>query len=121
MRAGAAMASEHEPTLCWYDGAGNERRLALSAHAGPLTIGRRAGNSVALPWDDEVSRAHAQLEPVGCDWAVRDDGLSRNGTWVNGDRVHGRRRLFDGDTIRVGRTSLVVRLRPGSGSLPTVA
>ena len=34
------------------------------------------------------------------DWTVVDDGLSRNGTYVNGERIHGRRRLVDGDTPR---------------------
>ena len=38
---------------------------------------------------------------------VCDDGISRNGTFVNNDRISGRRRLRDGDVIRVGRTMLV--------------
>ena len=48
---------------------------------------------MTLGWDTEVSRLHAQVEPVGSDWIVVDDGLSRNGTYVNGERVNGRRRL----------------------------
>ena len=47
---------------------------------------------------------HAALERVGDDWTVVDDGLSRNGTFVNGERVTGRRRLRDGDVIAVGGT-----------------
>ena len=43
-----------------------------------------------LGFDLEVSRAHALLELVGGRWTVVDDGLSRNGTFVNGSRVHGR-------------------------------
>src|SRR3954447_21422341 len=119
MSVGAARACGHDSTLWWGDGPGSERRLALWARAGPLTIGRREGSSVALPWDAEVSRAHAQLQPVGREWTICDDGLSRNGTWVNGERVSGRRRLSDGDTIRVGRTMLVVALRPSPTSVPT--
>jgi hypothetical protein len=38
-----------------------------------------------------------------------DDGLSRNGTYVNGERVAGRRRLRDGDAVRIGSTHLVYR------------
>ena len=34
-----------------------------------------------------------------------DDGLSRNGTFVNGERLSGRRRLTDGDTLRFGGTT----------------
>jgi pSer/pThr/pTyr-binding forkhead associated (FHA) protein len=77
---------------------------------------------VALDWDSRVSRVHAALERVGDDWAVLDDGLSHNGTWVNGERLTGRRRLADGDTISVGATMLVFRAPPGSSaSRPTVS
>jgi hypothetical protein len=44
---------------------------------------------------------------VGDDWALVDDGLSRNGSFVNGLRITGRRRLMDGDTLRIGKTVLV--------------
>jgi hypothetical protein len=94
------------PFLLYRDGGGSQVILAL---AGPVTVGRRAERDVALPWDTEVSRLHAQLEPVGSDWIVVDDGLSRNGTFVNGDRVNGRRRLKDGDRIVFGETPVVFR------------
>ena len=38
-----------------------------------------------------------------------DDGLSRNGTYVNGERVNGRRRLRDGDRIVFGETPVTFR------------
>jgi pSer/pThr/pTyr-binding forkhead associated (FHA) protein len=44
------------------------------------------------------------LEHVGGDWTIVDDGLSRNGSWVNGARVTARRRLRDGDALRIGNT-----------------
>jgi len=72
-----------------------------------LTIGREPDSEVRLDWDSEVSRAHAMLERVGSAWTLIDDGLSRNGSFVNGRRVHGRRRLDDGDAIVVGRTLIV--------------
>jgi pSer/pThr/pTyr-binding forkhead associated (FHA) protein len=40
---------------------------------------------------------------------VADDGLSRNGTFLNGSRLTGRKRLHDGDTMRFGRTLAVYR------------
>ena len=40
------------------------------------------------------------------EWTVCDDGFSQNGTFVNGLRLHGRRRLADGDLVRVGQTTL---------------
>jgi DNA-binding CsgD family transcriptional regulator len=52
---------------------------------------------------------HAQLVRIGPDWAVVDGGLSRNGTFVNGVRIDGRRRLRDGDELRFGQTVLVYR------------
>ena len=94
------------PFLLYRDGGGTQVVLAL---AGPVTVGRRAERDVALPWDTEVSRLHAQLEPVGSDWIVVDDGLSRNGTFVNGERVTSRRRLLDGDQLRVGSTTIRFR------------
>jgi len=62
-----------------------------------------------MDWDTEVSRLHAEFERIGGDWTVTDDGLSRNGTHVNGERVVGRRRLHDGDAVRFGRTVAIFR------------
>jgi pSer/pThr/pTyr-binding forkhead associated (FHA) protein len=47
-----------------------------------------------------------KLERVGGVWTIVDDGLSRNGTFVNGQRVIGRVRLHDRDEIRVGLSVL---------------
>jgi predicted component of type VI protein secretion system len=74
---------------------------------------------VSLPHDPEVSRLHAELECIGGEWTVSDDGLSRNGTYVNGQRINGRHRLRDGDVIRVGRTSIAYRRPETEDSQPT--
>jgi hypothetical protein len=52
---------------------------------------------------------HARLERIGSAWTVVDDGLSRNGSFVNAQRLHGRRRLLDGDVLRVGATHVAFR------------
>ena len=91
------------------DGDGRQRIVSLVPGGETLTIGRHEAADVALPWDKLVSRVHARLERVGGHWVVVDDGLSRNGTQVNGQRVQGRRRLVDGDHVRVGGT--VVQFR----------
>jgi len=70
----------------------------------PVTIGRRPEADVSIPWDPEMSRLHAELEVRAGQWTISDDGLSQNGTWVNDMRLTGRRRLNDGDLVRVGRT-----------------
>lgn len=78
----------------------------LGAGRDRLSIGRRSTADIAITWDAEVSSLHGQLECVGGEWTVVDDGLSTNGTFVNEQRVDGRRRLRSGDRIRVGRTVL---------------
>lgn len=71
-----------------------------------LTVGRRSEMDLPIAWDSEVSGLHAELQGLGDEWTIVDDGLSRNGTYVNGQRVSGRQRLRDGDRIRIGRTIL---------------
>jgi len=95
------------PFLAYRDDGGEERLVLLTGPPARVTVGRSAGRDICLDWDPEVSRLHAELERVGRDWTVVDDGLSRNGTFVNGERLAGRRRLRDGDRLRVGATSLV--------------
>ena len=93
--------------------------LDLGDAANRVTIGRRATNDVALEWDERVSRVHAALDRVGDAWALMDDGLSHNGTWVNGERLSGRRRLADGDTISDRRLAVVVPLPAGQLGVAT--
>ena len=85
-----------------------------------LTIGRGEFNAVSLPWDVEASRTHAELERVGDWWVIADDGLSTNGTWVDGRRVTSRRRLAGGELIRVGTTPIAVRAAAGTAAARTV-
>jgi hypothetical protein len=61
-----------------------------------------------------VSSTHARLERGEAGWAVVDEG-SKNGTFVNGERVS-RAALRDGDLLEIGPTLLVYRaaLRPPS-------
>ena len=106
--------------VAFRDEAGATRIVTLPDGESARVIGRSAGSDVPIPWDDRVSRTHAQLVPVGHQWSVEDDGLSRNGTFVNEVRVAGRRRLADGDVIRVGHTMLVFHTPESEVSRPTV-
>jgi pSer/pThr/pTyr-binding forkhead associated (FHA) protein len=86
-----------------------------------VTIGRRASCDIALTWDAEVSRLHAELVHLGEDWVVHDEGLSHNGTFVNGERVRGRRRLRTGDVLTVGATTIALHGPDCSTAGPTRA
>jgi hypothetical protein len=97
------------PFLLYRDDAGRQRLVDLDAMPRRLTIGRRPDCDIAVPWDGEASRLHAELEEIVGEWTVVDDGRSRNGTFLNGNRVLGRKRLSDGDAIAVGRTLIVFR------------
>ena len=85
------------------------------------TVGRRAEADLSLAWDSEVSGLHAELHHIGGEWAVVDDGLSTNGTYVNGQRIAGRQRLRDGDRVRVGRTVLAYKAAQATLVQETVA
>jgi hypothetical protein len=95
------------PFLLYRDGHGAQRIAALADVAEVLTIGRDPGSDVPLVWDQEASRSHAQLARFGAQWAVVDDGLSRNGTFVNGERIISRRRLANLDVVVCGTTRIV--------------
>jgi hypothetical protein len=92
------------PHLVFRDGDGRQVLVRLAGDRERLTIGRRPENDVALSWDHRASRLHAQLERVGGEWVLADEGLSSNGTWVGDAKLVGRRRLRNGDVVRVGGT-----------------
>ena len=102
------------PFLVYRDHEGAQQLFDLPPEHATLAIGRNSAADICLSWDDEVSGLHAQLEQVAGEYALVDDGLSRNGSYVNGERVHGRRRLRDGDMLRFGRTA--VRFRNPEGA-----
>ena len=106
------------PFLVYRDGEGSQRLFVL--RGGHVTIGRGRDNDVAIGWDGLASRLHAELQLSAGQWVVDDDGLSRNGTWVNGRRLARRRRLRDGDVLRVGSTQLRFRAPLRSESSPTL-
>jgi pSer/pThr/pTyr-binding forkhead associated (FHA) protein len=109
------------PFLLYRDADGAQRIVDLDAVAERLTIGRDPASGIVLDWDGEVSRVHAALERVGNEWTLVDDGRSRNGTYLEGERLHGRARIRDGDAFRVGRTTLVFRSPSREESKQTLA
>lgn len=71
------------------------------------TVGRDPTNSLVLN-DIKVSRRHAVVRWEGDHFVVRDMG-SRNGTFVDGERID-QMMLDDGNIIRIGDSEFLVRI-----------
>ena len=119
----AVIQAEREeiPFLVYRDGEAKQRVLRLPRDRAELWIGRNPEAELCIGWDGEVSGLHAQLEQAAGDHTLVDDGLSRNGSYVNGERVRGRRRLQDGDMLRFGRTVVMFRVPTREATEATVA
>lgn len=87
---------------------GQEKVEVLELKQEIVSIGRDPGNSLVLP-DPSVSRLHAQIEPKGNFYLIRDHA-STNGTFVNEMLVR-LQILGHGDTIRVGK--YLIRVESG--------
>jgi pSer/pThr/pTyr-binding forkhead associated (FHA) protein len=82
-----------------------------------VTLGKAPTNAVSLEHDETVSRLHAVLENLGFAWSIRDLG-SRNGTYLNGERISAERVLRSGDEVRVGKSRLIFwEVRAASGAI----
>lgn len=70
-----------------------------------VTLGRAA--ECTFPFDDaSLSRDHARVMRVGSEYVLRDDG-SRNGTFVNSQRLAKATTLRDGDRVQLGSNTLL--------------
>ena len=103
------------PFLVLRDGEGEQRIVTIEDGTTELWVGRGEAAGLRIDWDEEVSALHAQIEVVAGECTLLDDGLSRNGSFVREERVHGRKHLRDGDTLRFGRTTVLFR-RPGESA-----
>jgi hypothetical protein len=75
---------------------------------GELVIGRSTPELGALAHDTEISRVHARVWRAPGDMLMLEDLGSRNGTFVNGERIEKPRPIEPGDEIRAGRTTMEV-------------
>jgi pSer/pThr/pTyr-binding forkhead associated (FHA) protein len=74
-----------------------------------LLIGRQAPGDGKLGNDIEISRRHARVTRESSGFFIEDLG-STNGTFVNGERITGARKLAVGDKLEMGDTKLEVSL-----------
>jgi pSer/pThr/pTyr-binding forkhead associated (FHA) protein len=107
------------PFVVYRDDDGVQRIVGLTAGPAHTSFGRSPECDVCLAWDPEVSRLHAEIAEVGDQWVITDDGLSSNGTFIGGERLAGRRRLVDGDVLRLGGTAIAFRRVTPGGSRTT--
>ena len=120
LRAQIEAERQGRPFVVYRDGEGEQRIAIVPEGATELWVGRSPSADLQLGWDGEVSALHAQIEVVRDECTLLDDGLSRNGSFVNGERVQGRRRLRDGDMLRIGRSVLLYRAPGEAGGDSTI-
>lgn len=76
----------------------------LPLGASPIVIGRSPSATLVLE-DEYASSQHARLSPSNGQWWIEDLG-SRNGTFVDDERLTQPRVLMPGEIVRVGQTTL---------------
>ncbi|MBN2390713.1 MAG: FHA domain-containing protein [Anaerolineae bacterium] len=108
------MSEQNQPLLVIYKGALAGMRWPLGRE--PVTLGRAADCDIVLP-ERQISRYHVRIEWDADGYVLRDLG-SKNGTFVNGERVRGQLyRLRDGDEISLA-TTLQIGFVAGEATLP---
>ena len=90
---------------------------SLPLFEGENVVGRGAECRVRVD-ASEVSRLHARILVAGSEGII-EDLASKNGTYVNGLRVSGPRRLASGDEISLGSATLTFVSEADSGSTAT--
>lgn len=86
----------------------NDREIALGAH--PTIVGRDIGCDFVVEGDPLVSRRHACFSISGGVPSVEDLG-SRNGVYVDGQRIEALRKLRGRETVQVGGIQLRIEVR----------
>jgi pSer/pThr/pTyr-binding forkhead associated (FHA) protein len=81
----------------------------------PLVFGREASADVVVA-GSEISRRHAEVQLRGDGYWLAD--MSANGSYVNGERVRGERRLGRGDMIRMGDEEFRFHADPDTDTHP---
>ncbi len=77
-----------------------------------MIVGRDDDCDVVLP-ERQISRHHIRVHNKDGQFFI-EDLESRNGTWINGQRLEGMQEIFDGDELHI---ALAIRLRfIGSGA-----
>jgi len=90
---------------------------SIAVSEGDTILGRSLDATIRFDLPG-VSRRHARLSVAGANVVVEDLG-SQNGTFVRGERISGPATLADGDEIRLGPISMLIRMvSPDSSTMP---
>ena len=87
---------------------GKNAGRAIAVKRNKLLIGR-AEDCDVRPLSDEVSRRHCEVNVGPAEVTAQDLG-SRNGTFVNGEKIAEKTLLKDGDVLRIGLLELQVSI-----------
>lgn len=79
------------------------RRVPLDESG--VSLGRAHTNDLCYPEDASLSRRHLRIEAQGDGFVVADQN-SKNGTFLNNERIQGPRRLQPGDQLAAGQLTL---------------
>jgi DNA-binding winged helix-turn-helix (wHTH) protein len=96
---------------------GSTAEVALAP--GENIIGRE-GEGVIVVKSSTVSRRHARIS-LDSSGAVVEDLGSKNGTYVNDQRISAPTPIVDGDQVRIGSLLFTFRMSLGSGTTETQA
>lgn len=80
-----------------------------------ITIGRKEGNVIRLT-ERNVSRYHAKIIKDNQGIYIEDLD-SYNGVKINGDRIHGRAFLKDGDIVHIGDYKIILKYEPDNDDI----
>ncbi len=86
--------------------------VAVALREGRNVIGRDSAAHICIDLA-AVSRRHATINIEGEEAMVQDLG-SRNGTFLNGEKLEAARPLRPGDEIRIAQTAIRFQIAPGS-------
>ena len=89
-------------------GDGSRTRIVEVPDGSEVTFGRSRATTVQID-SEKVSRTHARIARRGTTITVEDLD-SRNGTRVNGNRIHGATLVRSGDQIDLGPATVVVNV-----------
>lgn len=97
-----------ECDLTFEDTADPSKYFRITSH-GRITLGRTPSScDLAFEYDDSVSGRHCEMYQRDEYWYVRDLNSS-NGTFVNGEKVYTELEVHNGDMLKLGSLSLLVR------------